>query len=523
MLSSTGTKPKPVLDEGSFQQLLAAAYTVQRHTESLLPNNSSGTSLVLGAIAEIQSEIRNRRLNVAEGGALIARRILALTSANGVSISLVDNGFLDCVAEAGTPAKIPGSTLTSHSLVATERLKSGQIFESENSQTDLRLDIELCRKTGVGSLVAAPVLRFGEIAGLVEVRWSKPNGFSEFDLRTFRLMAGLITGALERSVRIGYARAEGETVDGAETPSATALPEPQTRDRTSIENPVPSADVQPVVAPLVAPLLESDSGPSASTSQVGNDKSLLASACRMCGRPFAGHEQFCGFCSMPRPAENRSGELQSKWASLWFMQRAQGALQESETRSESPKKEPETPQKDSAESPVRIWYEVQPSEPEPQVAPLDPKPVMWPRRMPVESPAEEAELLAQEPIEKVIFPFEERPSISERSAKFATSHWRDAILATVVVALAYGVFTAWPTSANQPTWFQSFMVRTGVMTPHTKVFAGTPDARVWIDVHTQLYYCSGEDLYGKTPDGEFTTQYNAQSDGFLPASNTTCP
>jgi hypothetical protein len=123
----------------------------------------------------------------------------------------------------------------------------------------------------------------------------------------------------------------------------------------------------------------------------------------------------------------------------------------------------------------------------------------------------------------VIFPFEERPSVSERSAKFAASHWRDAILATVVVALAYGVFTAWPRSANRPTWFQSIMVRTGVMAPHTKVFAGAPDARVWIDVHTQLYYCSGEDLYGKTPDGEFTTQYNAQSDGFLPASNTTCP
>jgi len=104
MLSSTGTKQKPALDESSFQQLLAAAYTVQRHNESLSPNNSSGASLVLAAIAEIQSEIRTRRLNVAESAALIARRILTLTSAKGVSISLVDNGFLDCVAEAGVPA-----------------------------------------------------------------------------------------------------------------------------------------------------------------------------------------------------------------------------------------------------------------------------------------------------------------------------------------------------------------------------------------------------------------------------------
>jgi len=233
MLSSLGTKQKPALDEGSFQQLLAAAYTVQRHNESL-PNNSSGTFQVLSAIAEIQAEIRTRRLNVAEGAALVAQRILTLTNAQGVSISLVDNGFLDCVAEAGVPAKIPGSTLSSHSLVATELLKSGQIFESENSQADLRMDLELCRKTGVGSLVAAPVLRFGEIAGLVEVRWSKPKGFSESDLRTFRLMAGLITGALERSIRIGNVRPTEVPQEPARTPVEMVLPEPESPVKTTI-------------------------------------------------------------------------------------------------------------------------------------------------------------------------------------------------------------------------------------------------------------------------------------------------
>src|SRR6185437_3112792 len=243
---SLGTKPKPALDESSFQQLLAAAYTVQRHNESL-PNSPSRTSQVLGAIAEIQSEIRTRRLNVAEGAALVAQSILTLTSAYGVSISLVDNGFLDCVAEAGVPAKIPGSSLSSHSLVATETLKSGQIFESESSQTDLRLDLELCRNTGVGSLVAAPVLRFGEIAGLVEVRWSKPNGFSQSDLRTFRLMAGLITGALERSIRIGNAHPADLPQEQPQTPVESGLAESESQVASEIETPG-SIEAQPAAA-----------------------------------------------------------------------------------------------------------------------------------------------------------------------------------------------------------------------------------------------------------------------------------
>jgi hypothetical protein len=147
---------------------------------------------------------------------------------------------------------------------------------------------------------------------------------------------------------------------------------------------------------------------------------------------------------------------------------------------------------------------------------------MWPAEPAAEPVDEGFEIEAHEPVVDA-FPWDERTPLAQRAATFSQRHWRDAILASVVLALAYGAFMAWPRSANHPTWFQSLMVRVGIMEPRTKVFAGAPETRVWIDVHTQLYYCSGEDLYGKTPDGEFTTQYNAQSDGFLPASNTTCP
>jgi len=179
-LYSTGAKQKPVLDEGSFQQLLAAAYVVQQHNETAQKEQRpGGRSEVLAVIAEIQSLIRTQSLNVADGCALIGQRSLALTGASGISISLVDNGYLDCVAEAGIPAKVPGSSISSHSSQATEQLKSGHMFESENSQMDSRLDTEICCVIGVGSLVAAPVLRFGEIAGLVEVRWAEPHAFGE--------------------------------------------------------------------------------------------------------------------------------------------------------------------------------------------------------------------------------------------------------------------------------------------------------------------------------------------------------
>ena len=51
---------------------------------------------------------------------------------------------------------------------------------------------------------------------------------------------------------------------------------------------------------------------------------------------------------------------------------------------------------------------------------------------------------------------------------------------------------------------------------------GDPDARVWVDVHTGLYYCEGSELYGKTPEGRFTTQREAQQDQLQPASEVAC-
>ena len=51
---------------------------------------------------------------------------------------------------------------------------------------------------------------------------------------------------------------------------------------------------------------------------------------------------------------------------------------------------------------------------------------------------------------------------------------------------------------------------------------GDPKAQVWIDPHTALYYCPGEEQYGKTDDGRFSSQREAQMDRFEPAGRSAC-
>jgi hypothetical protein len=58
--------------------------------------------------------------------------------------------------------------------------------------------------------------------------------------------------------------------------------------------------------------------------------------------------------------------------------------------------------------------------------------------------------------------------------------------------------------------------------PEAPEYKGNPDAQVWIDLHTALYYCPGSDLYGKTPKGKISSQRDAQLDQFEPAYRKAC-
>jgi len=51
---------------------------------------------------------------------------------------------------------------------------------------------------------------------------------------------------------------------------------------------------------------------------------------------------------------------------------------------------------------------------------------------------------------------------------------------------------------------------------------GDPGVEVWVDPHTALYYCPGEEQYGKTADGRLSSQRDAQMDRFEPAGRSAC-
>ena len=98
-------------------------------------------------------------------------------------------------------------------------------------------------------------------------------------------------------------------------------------------------------------------------------------------------------------------------------------------------------------------------------------------------------------------------------------------IAVFVAALAL----LWPTAASPRRaalgpW-ERLLVTLGVAeapAPPVVHLQGDPGTQVWIDTHSALYYCPGEEQFGKTVDGHFTTQREAQMDRFQPAGQSVC-
>jgi hypothetical protein len=107
-----------------------------------------------------------------------------------------------------------------------------------------------------------------------------------------------------------------------------------------------------------------------------------------------------------------------------------------------------------------------------------------------------------------------------------SSHRADLYLGVSVLVAALALL--WPTAgATQPPTLSSWqraLVALGLAeaAPPAVHLQGDPAIEVWIDPHSALYYCPGEEQYGKTADGRFTTQREAQVDRFEPASRSAC-
>ena len=538
----------PALDEATFQQLLEAAHVIQEQKASVpaaapRPKQPDPTE-ALAEIVKTQEFLRAQPSDLHMTADLIAKRLLKITSATGVAVAIVHGNELEYWAGTGDASALVGSHVEFDSKVPADAPLRTQFSQERTDKQSIALSL----------------LHGGKLAGLLEVRFPKPQTIAEPETRSCQLMAGLMTEAI--------ARAADEEWKQALATERTAMLEALERIKPQLERlavgqggSAEEAEEDDVAAPArriveAADRLVRPEGVKPAFPRSEAVAKAREAMCPQCGYQFGEGELFCGRCGTARPAAATvpSGDLQSKWASLWHMQ------QEAEAKHRDEQAQPVRSEKDeSGEIALPVVAgdhgsddlndELTP-ELEKMLAELSEaaekgeeaeksETALVLHKENNEKEKEEEDALAVAPPAPIEYPWGSAAkarrwleSLEKSSGgTWLAKHRGDIYVGAAVILLLLAWSMRSPDNrgqakgSSQPslTLFEKLMVNLGLAeTPPVPVYRGNPNAQVWVDLHTALYYCSGADLYGKTPGGKFESQRDAQLDQFEPAERKPC-
>ena len=570
-------KNKPVPDEQALAKLLEAAYVLQEHNREMQhlparpgvtreatkkpasPGQSSppvirstasspDNTSTLAKIVETQHQIQVYRLDFASSLKLVTERVVEMTRAAGAAVGIIEGSSVRYRAVSGYSAPTGDSIVAVDQSMFAACLKNGQAFRCADTSTEILLDANACKRRGIRSLVAVPVYHEGGIAGGLELYYASTNAFTEQDVHTCQLMAGLVAEALVREEEATWKKS------------------------LAIER-AAMLEALEKLQPNLAALVEK---PAVKNASAAPDRAEVQYSCRKCGHQLMPEEQFCGQCGSPRAGDYEPSNTQSKVASLWHMQESQKKAAGGEpTTSEFPKsaEAPDAPRPDfslarSLEQQIPNLFNSDDLKiPENDKTVDLPVPVSNQEITLVEAEVlpVETEAVSQEgpgPREQTnsqlakpgawssaasARAFLEQLSSSKRAGRllqFWNRHRGDIYLGVAVIlvlcVVRWGLWSDHgvkataspaktsatpkkaPADAGLP-FFDRMLIQLGLAdAPEPPADKGNPGVRVWVDLKTALYYCPGTDLYGKTPKGKFTTQREAQLDQFEPAYRKPC-
>jgi hypothetical protein len=182
------------LDREAFQMLLASAFAIQ---ESGISRES------LSVLVEIHNSIARHDMQFEGILALIADRARMVANATGIAIGILTRDQLVYRAGSGCAAGYVGRQVTAVLSLSAHSGTRKEILRVENAETDGRIEAAICREREANALLMIPIYNEQVVAGVLEVLFSDPHTFGDPEMRTYRLMAGLVEEARPRDIHLG--------------------------------------------------------------------------------------------------------------------------------------------------------------------------------------------------------------------------------------------------------------------------------------------------------------------------------
>jgi len=124
-----------------------------------------------------------------------------LTGADGVALALRTKGLIVCRARSGDPTPELGAPLNTDSGISGECIRTASIMLCLDTANDRRVDPEVCRAMGIGSIVVVPLRGPSGVAGILEAFSTRTQAFGEEQINSLRGLAEIVEAAYEREYR----------------------------------------------------------------------------------------------------------------------------------------------------------------------------------------------------------------------------------------------------------------------------------------------------------------------------------
>lgn len=155
------------------------------------PGTADAAAMVQ-AVKTVADEVRRSSMATVPGLEYLARELQRILGASGVSVARLQDGEMLCVGSSGNAAEA-GMVLETESGLGGEAMRTRELVYCHNTQSDLRVNAELCKSAGIGSVVMVPVnLNGGATAAMIQVSSERAEAFGSAHLDALKASARVV-------------------------------------------------------------------------------------------------------------------------------------------------------------------------------------------------------------------------------------------------------------------------------------------------------------------------------------------
>lgn len=163
-----------------------------------------GTQLdLLHYVIETQRLVNAVPMAMGDGALdILLDRVQTVTNADGAAVEVAEGSVMVQRAVSGLQTDPEGTRTVGDKTLSGLCVRVEIPLLCRDTETDSRVDVEVCRRAGVRSIAVAPMVRGGEPVGVLRVMSREAEHFDDADVAVLELMANLVASGLSTTSKL---------------------------------------------------------------------------------------------------------------------------------------------------------------------------------------------------------------------------------------------------------------------------------------------------------------------------------